>query len=88
MTRVRYKNINGLLVSSDILMGAAMVRVELNPQTLYYSIVDDKSTYYNGSAESLTLLKRSAKQALKELGANFKDEIRNRNRRLELNEQT
>jgi hypothetical protein len=86
MTRVRYKNVNGVLVSNEILMGTNLVRVELNPETLYYNIADAKTTYYNGNASNLQSLKRSAKQALKELGVNFKDEIRAKHKKLELHE--
>lgn len=86
MTRIRYKNVNGELVSNEILCGNELNIIGLNTNELSYKIWNNRGVVKTGTANSLQMLKRTAKLVLKELGANFNDEIRSRDKKLELNE--
>lgn len=86
MTRIRYKNVNGELVSNEILCGNELNIIGLNTNELSYKIWNNSGIVKTGTANSLQMLKRTAKLVLKELGANFNDEIRSRDKKLELNE--
>lgn len=79
MTRIRYKTVdNGnSLVSHEILCGNdELVQIELRPNELSYLIFNHKGVSKTGKAPTLSSLKRKAKQAVKELGANFGTESR------------
>lgn len=78
MTRIKYKSQpDGRLTSDGILCNTSLALVTLYPKELKYSIVIDGEVVY-GTANNLSYLKKKAKTTLKNLGANFKDEIRNR----------
>lgn len=74
MTRIRYKIVenSGSLISPEILCGNnELVQIELRPNDLSYLVFNHKGVSKTGSATTLSSLKRKAKQAVKELGANF-----------------
>jgi hypothetical protein len=78
MTRIRYKNVENSesLVSHEILCGGEIVQIELRPQDLSYLVFNHKGISRSGKAKTLSSLKRKAKQAVRELGANFGVESR------------
>jgi hypothetical protein len=78
MTRIRYKIVkdSGSLISHEISCGSDLVQIELRPQELSYLVFNHKGVSKSGSATTLSSLKRKAKQAVKELGANFGAESR------------
>lgn len=92
MTRIRYKNNNGRLLSSTIVVGENEVQVELRPSELSYVIhtlggesqvgslsdedVLSSNSSQTGNANNLSALKRKAKQVLRSMGANFGSESR------------
>lgn len=83
MTRIRYTKQDNDLISQYILVNNTFVYVLLDPNLLVYEIwktndSNSDNVLKEGQAESLAKLKAKAKQALKELGASFSDEIRNR----------
>ena len=80
MTRIRYIKANHLLISKKpILCSNKFVNVILNVKDMTYSIVDannEKSVIVEGTQPSIHQLKRKAKNALKQIGASFLDEVR------------
>jgi hypothetical protein len=79
MTRIKYtKPIHGWIFSQQILCNTKIVVITLDLDTLTYHVMNGKEKLKEGQANTLTSLKRKAKQAVKELGAFFYDEIRNR----------
>jgi hypothetical protein len=78
MTRIRYKIIenSGSLISHEISCGSDLVQIELRPHDLSYLVFNHKGVSRTGKATTLSSLKRKAKQAVKELGANFGVESR------------
>jgi hypothetical protein len=79
MTRIRYKTVenSGSLVSHEISLGGnELVQIELRPHELSYLVFNHKGVSKTGNASTLSSLKRKAKQAVKELGANFGSESR------------
>jgi hypothetical protein len=79
MTRLTYKKINEhLLVSSEILCGKEFVKIFLYLKPLVYTIGTEGKVLKAGNANTLVSLKRKAKSAVKDLGASFYEEVRNR----------
>jgi hypothetical protein len=79
MTRIRYKTVEEgkVLVSHEILCGNnELVQIELRPEDLSFMVFNHKGVSKTGSASNLPTLKRKAKEAVKELGANFGTESR------------
>ena len=79
MTRIRYfKEGNSVLYSKPMLAGNKHVTVHLFLDKNMYNIVsvDNPNDIISGTAVSTLLLKKAAKESLKQLGANFEDEIR------------
>jgi hypothetical protein len=72
----------GVLLSDYVMVGTHFHYVSITPASLTFEVikVTENSTIvsvYQGNAKTLNGVKRKAKKVLKELGANFKDEIRN-----------
>jgi hypothetical protein len=87
MTRIRYKKLNSnVLVSNEILCNNEFVQIELKTDDLSYVIFNTQGALKTGIAENLAGLKKKAKTIVKELGANFTDEIRSKNKKLELHD--
>jgi hypothetical protein len=80
MTRVNYLSCNGMLVSQEILCGTKLVQIVIDPTILEYKIESETDTLKTGQANTLTSLKKKAKQAVIDLGAKFHDELRNSGR--------
>lgn len=78
MTRIKYQKANGWLFSQDFLCNTKIARISLDMENLRYYIISGKETLKEGKANTLASLKKKAKQAAKDLGATFYDEIRNR----------
>jgi hypothetical protein len=78
MKRVRYKLVDGYLRSQEMLIGISFGYVVLYPDTLQYQIFANGKPVDGGCETTLSRLKSVAKQALKDSGANFFDEVRNR----------
>lgn len=87
MTRIRYKNDNGFLVSKPILAGTDLVEVVIHATDFTFQISKflapehpilstKESILFERDASTLTAAKRLAKAKLKELGAVFSDEVR------------
>lgn len=78
MTRIIYKECGGRLISQEILCNNQFVSIFLFPKELKYGIYNDDDLLKEGSANTLVSLKKRAKQAVKDLGATFYSEVRNR----------
>lgn len=66
------------MLSQKFLCGTRLVQIVLYPNDLRYEIDTENGTIKSGKANTLASLKKKAKKAVIELGAAFKDEIRNR----------
>ena len=76
-TRVRYKKQDGLLVTSEYLGKEFVVKAEISLETNSYKILTrDNALLQYGAAKTLPAVKRLVKTALKSLGVQFTDEIR------------
>ena len=79
MTRIRYKNVNGTLVSGNIIAGKTVVVVTISadvPGHFYVTDMETQAVVAQGTGDSSQTLKIKAKRALRELGAVFQDEVR------------
>lgn len=65
------------MLSQKFLCGATLVQIVLYPNDLKYQIDTEDGTIKSGTANTLASLKKKAKQAAKDLGAKFFDEVRN-----------
>ena len=81
MTRIRYKTVDGVLVSKSMMVSGRNLMVKIDPQNTIFEIVDIDKNYVVACNTSTTLakLKTVVKQTLKELGMAFDDEVRRRN---------
>lgn len=78
MVRIRYSNENGFLKSKPIIAGTEVVTVVIDTVNKRVDInTSDKNVFY-GYANTLSKLKILAKKELKNIGAVFGDEVRNR----------
>ncbi len=79
MTRLKYiKHPNGIFTSGPFLVKNQIIMLRVSSPALKYEIqLDNGDSIKIGYANSLVLVKRKAKLALKELGVFFEDEIRN-----------
>lgn len=82
MTRLTYLKLNAHLLVVDrlVLCGTKPVCIVINSDTLIYRIqdTDNGDVLASGTGASLTDAKVKVKRLLKELGATFYDEVRNR----------
>lgn len=78
MQRVRYKKLSVNIYQSTkpILLGQNLAKVDINLESRTLKIFDGSHILYETSGKDYTELKKKAKNALKELGASFQDEIR------------
>ena len=80
MTRLRYKKEDVWLYTMPFLCGLAFVQISIDPINLKYYInkISNDEELKTGTANTLVSLKKKAKQAVKDLGTTFYEEIRNR----------
>lgn len=80
MTRVKYNNIQGLLVTDWLTVGPNMIiRAVINPSNYYYEIRQfDSTRVLGGYAKNLRQAKTIIKSELTKSGVNFTGEIRSR----------
>lgn len=78
MKRIRYKNEYGTLVSEPMLAGKDEIILVVNTDVLSYHIRINGQIHSIGSAKSLQMLKKKAKEEAISLGVNFKAEVRPR----------
>ena len=80
MVRIRYTDNSGVLVSKPLLALNKLVVVTLNTTNNTYNIIDSTTNVVltKGTTTDTVTLKKKAKQALKELGVVFQDEVRRR----------
>ena len=79
MIRIRYKKQAGFLITNKcILLNNQWVNVVIYPDDFKYVIEPTDSQHYiaKGKGTSLASAKMKVKRVLRELGANFQDEIR------------
>jgi hypothetical protein len=76
VTRIKYKKVGSNLISQPILCNTEFLHATIFCDSLTYVIYSDAVDMARGSCESLSSVKRKVKCLLKELGANFNDEIR------------
>ena len=84
-TRIRYKKNDSMLTSKPMLAGNDMVVVNLMPVDNKYVIVtlEDGRILASGEGKSANILKIRAKQALRDLGVQFADDVRVRDAEVE-----
>lgn len=81
VTRIRYKRQeDGTLYSNPMLAGGILIIIMLNAEQMKFKVknYDTKEDIVSGSATSITLLKLAAKNAAKETGVVFFDEVRSK----------
>jgi hypothetical protein len=83
MTRIRYKNVNGLLVTTrPMLAGKHQVNVVIDvnqsPVTFEVQTLEGQTLFKGTSENGVVAAQKAAKQELKNLGVQFNDEIRQR----------
>lgn len=80
MTRIRYVNREGVLVSKSMVAGSEAVVVTINTltRTMTLDTVSGKNLF-SATSTSVAKLKNLAKKELKNIGVVFSDEVRNRN---------
>lgn len=78
VTRVRYKNVDGTLVSKEMMGSAFVITAEIY-QDLSWSLkrMHEEKVLCTGKSDNLAAAKRAVKQELKEFGVQFLDEVRN-----------
>ena len=78
MKRIRYKNEYGVLVSNPMIAGKDEIILLVYPTTLSYHIKVNGQVNNIGSAKSVQMLKRQAREEVISLGVNFRAEVRPR----------
>lgn len=79
MTRIKYRKFKDIgLEAGPFLAGSIWLSVVLRPDNLTYHVYNGNKKLKEGTASSLTSLKKKVKLVLKELGTIFNDEIRNK----------
>lgn len=80
MTRVRYTESDGVLVSKPLLAVDKLVIVTLDTVRNMFFVTQhsDGTVLVQGEGVDTALLKKKAKNALKDLGVVFQDEVRTR----------
>lgn len=80
MTRLRFKTVNGLLtLTKAVTAGKDLLQVTINPADLEAAVVSlltSQPIKLFKSEINLADLKKQTKVVLKDLGANFQDEVR------------
>lgn len=77
MTRIKYnKSLKDVLSAGPFITSNGILVLYITTDTLIYMIVNEEKNLKQGQANSLPSLKKKAKQALRELGCTFYDEIR------------
>jgi hypothetical protein len=86
MTRIRYKELNGLFASPEYLAVNRLVKVIINPATFAVNITNSEGQIIESfmNSTSLASSKKYAKQILIQMGVNFSPEVRPRFSSLEL----
>lgn len=80
MTRIKYRDINPVIISSNkfLISSNTFVEVRINKASTMFSIVDQNlSVLFQETCSSVRECKRKARIKLKEIGANLYDEVRN-----------
>jgi hypothetical protein len=79
MTRIRYTNVEGVLISKPVIAGTEVLTVFIDLNNLTMDIRSaNNQTVTNGNAATVAKLKGMAKKELKSLGVIFNDEVRRR----------
>jgi len=81
MKRIKYKYVNSKLMSKDSFLCGnqyLFIVLEKHSEVFHYEIknYEENKVICQGTAKTLTLIKKYAKMKLIELGASFMDEVR------------
>jgi phage replication-related protein YjqB (UPF0714/DUF867 family) len=89
MTRIRYKQDGSKLVSAkSITCKNFVTKIVLHLDTMKYQVVNlvDEQIIDEGTSDTIEGLKKSAKNSVRHLGANFFDEIRKPDKKIIIGE--
>ena len=79
MTRIRYTNVEGVLVSKPLIAGTEVLTVYIDLECKTVDIRDtNNNNVFSGFGATPSKLKAIAKRELKQFGVIFGDEIRRR----------
>lgn len=78
MTRLRYKFINGVMVSTPVLANRDLVTVVIDPSLYKYTIKADNCVIGTGVGKGMPHVQKLVKEHLTRLGTVFQPEMRNR----------